>query len=681
MSHFRLLILLTCLSPIFPSSAQNVQELEETIIEGKAEELLQKAASASKGQTSSKELMERPFSRRGELLESVPGMIVTQHSGDGKANQYFLRGTNLDHGTDFGMYLDGMPINLRTHAHGQGYSDLNFIIPELVGELEYWKGNYYAPLGDLSSTGAARFKLVDALPQGILSSTFGAYDYTRTLVADSIQAGAGTLTVALEHQYYNGPWDLSSDATRWNGFARWHWENGRDKFNVTLMGYHGEWMSTDQVPQRAIDSGLIGRYGFIDPTNGGNSQRYSLSADWERVEGRVTTKANAYVGYYDLDLFSNFSYFTAGPGGDQFEQVESRWFAGAAASRDWRWDALGHEQRFSAGVNMHHDFISGIGLHQTTARQRTATVREDDIYQATYGLWSELEFKPTDWLRVIPGLRADFFHFNTRHSTLQENNGSLTKGLMSPKLAVIFGPWQKTELYLNAGMGFHSNDTRGVTLATDPATLLPTDRVDPLPRSYGAEFGIRNESIRHMVNTLSFWWLRSDSELIYVGDAGSSTAGPGSERFGVELSSYWRPTDWAMVDAEATWTAAALRGAATPSASIPGNVPVTLNAGFTLGKAEGFFGSLRARFFSPRPLTEDFADIRARESLQVNARVGYRRKNWEVSLDCLNLLNRQDNDIEYYYDSQLPTEAVPASDHHVHPVEPRMLRVSMTWRW
>jgi outer membrane cobalamin receptor len=195
----RPLVYLACLFSL-PLAAQNASEdateLKEIVIEGKAESLLGIATSASKGQTNAKELMERPFSRRGELLESVPGLIVTQHSGDGKANQYFLRGTNLDHGTDFAIYVDGMPVNLRTHAHGQGYADLNFIIPELVGELEYWKGNYYAQHGDLSSTGAARFKLVDSLPQGILSTTWGEYEYTRTLIADSIQAGAGMLTAA-----------------------------------------------------------------------------------------------------------------------------------------------------------------------------------------------------------------------------------------------------------------------------------------------------------------------------------------------------------------------------------------------------------------------------------------------------------------------------------------------------
>lgn len=657
-------------------------ELEEVVIEGKAESLLGIATSATKGQTSLKELMERPFSRRGELLESIPGFIATQHSGDGKANQYFLRGTNLDHGTDFLMYVDGMPVNFRNHAHGQGYADMNFIIPELVGELEYWKGNYFAQHGDLSSTGAARFKLVDSLPHGILSTTWGEYEFTRTLVADTIQAGSGLLTAAVEHQFYNGPWTLNSDATRWNGFLRWHWEGGMDKINITAMGYHGGWTSTDQVPQRAIDSGLIGRYGFLDPTNGGTSSRYSLSFDWTRQDGHATTRANAYVGYYDLDLFSNFTHFkdNASPVGDQFEQQEQRWFLGAELARDWRFDMMGREQRFTLGLQMRADWIDGIGLYGTTFRDRWKTVRKDDIFQASYGLYSELEFKPADWVRIIPGVRADLIHFDVQRSTLPENAGDLSKGMVSPKLALVFGPWKKTELYLNGGLGFHSNDARGVNIVTDPNTGAPADRVDPMVRTYGAEFGIRNESIPKLVNTLSFWFLRSDSELIYVGDAGTSEPGPGSERYGVELASYWRPNDWTMVDLEATWTDAHLRTADPRSGNIPGSIPYTLNAGITLGGQEGFFGSLRGRYFAPRPLHET-EDVEARESFQVNARVGYRRKSWEVALDVLNLLNRSDNDIEYYYESQLPGEGVPVADRHVHPIEPRMLRLSMTWRF
>lgn len=666
-----------------PAPATTItEELEEVVIEGKAESLLGEATSASKGQTSMKELLERPFSRRGELLESVPGIIITQHSGDGKANQYFVRGANLDHGTDFLIYVDGMPVNFRNHAHGQGYADMNFIIPELVGELEYWKGNYYAQHGDLSSSGAARFKLVDELPQGILTSTWGSYDYFRTLIADTIQAGEGKLTVALEHQYYNGPWDLPSDATRWNGLLRWHWEDARDHINITLMGYQGDWMSTDQVPQRAIDDGTIGRFGVIDPTDGGNSRRYSLSFDWRREEDRRTTRANAYVGYYDLNLFSNFTYFmdNAAPVGDQFEQEDQRWFMGGELAQDWRFDALGHEQRFTLGFQMRADWINGVGLYNTSRRDRFNEIRKDDIFQASYGLYSELEFKPLDWLRIIPGIRADIIHFDVQQSTLNENQGTMSKGIASPKLNIVFGPWAKTEFYVNGGFGFHSNDARGVNIVTDPAAMDFTDRVDPLVRTYGAEFGIRNESIPKMVNTLSLWALRSDSELVYVGDAGNSEPGPASQRYGVEIASYWRPTDWAMVDMEATWTDAHLRTAEPSSQEIPGSIPYTFNAGITLGGKTGFFGSLRGRYFGPRPLHEDL-DVRAKESFQVNARIGYRRENWEVAVDCLNLLNRGDNDIEYFYDSQLATEGAPVSDRHIHPIEPRMLRVSMTWRF
>lgn len=669
-------------APVPATEEGTPMELTEIIIEGKAESLLGEAPSASKGQTSMKELLERPFSRRGELLESVPGVIITQHSGDGKANQFFVRGANLDHGTDFLIYVDGMPVNLRNHAHGQGYADLNFIIPELVGELEYWKGNYYAQHGDLSSTGAARFKLVDELPQGILTTTWGAYDYSRTLIADTIQAGAGKLTMALEHQHYNGPWDLPSDATRWNGLLRWHWEDPTDKINITFMGYQGDWMSTDQVPQRAIDDGTIGRYGVIDPTDGGNSRRYSLSFDWVRNEGRATTRASAYAGYYDLDLFSNFTYFMDNPAplGDQFEQQDQRWFMGGELARDWRFDALGHEQRLTLGFQLRADWINGIGLYNTSRRDRFNEIRKDDIFQASYGLYSELEFKPVEWLRIMPGLRADLIHFDVQQSTLNENQGTMSKGIVSPKLNVVFGPWAKTEFYLNGGFGFHSNDARGVNIVTDPAAGTPTDRVDPLVRTYGAEFGIRNESIPRLVNTLSFWALRSDSELVYVGDAGNTEPGPASQRYGVELASYWRPTDWAMADLEATWTDAHLRTAEPSSQEIPGSIPYTINAGITLGGKTGFFGSLRGRYFGPRPLSED-VNVRARDSFQVNARVGYRQESWEVALDCLNLLNRGDNDIEYYYDSQLATEGAPVSGRHIHPIEPRMLRLSVTWRF
>jgi hypothetical protein len=655
-------------------------EMPEVVIEGKAESLIGIATSASKGQTSAKELLARPFSRRGELLESIPGFIATQHSGDGKANQYYLRGTNLDHGNDFSIFVDGMQVNLRNHAHGQGYADMNFLIPELVGQLEYWKGTYYAQHGDLSSTGSARFKLLDALPQGILSTTLGQFQYERTLIADTIKAGAGQLTVAFEHQFYNGPWQLPANAVRLNGFARWHWNDATDSVNVTLMGYHGQWKSTDQVPQRLLGS-VIGRYGNIDPTDGGNSQRYSLSFDWVHEGDNTTTRSNLYAGYYDLDLFSDFTFFMDNPvQGDQFEQQDHRWFVGGQVAKDWRWDAMGQQQRFTMGVQMRTDFINGLGLYNTTQRQRFNTVSLNDIIQDTWGMFMEAEIKPTQWMRIIPGLRGDVMHFDVTKSNIAGNSGSLVQGIISPKLNVVFGPWAKTEFYLNAGTGFHSNDARGVISTIDPATGLPSARATPLVRTYGAEFGIRNESIPKLVNTLSFWTLHSGSELIYQGDTGSSSPGPASQRYGVEIASYWRPNAWTMVDLEATYTDSFLITQNPSNQKVPNSIPYTMNVGITLGGAKGLFGSLRMRYIAPRPL-DQVVDVTSRESIQVNARLGYRYNNFEVALDCLNLLNRSDYDVAYYYASQLKTDAAPVNDVHVHPIEPRMFRLSVTWRF
>lgn len=654
-------------------------ELPPVIVEGKAESLLGIAPSASKGQASREELLLRPFSRRGELLETVPGVIITQHAGDGKANQYFVRGSNLDHGTDFAIFVDGMQVNLRNHAHGQGYADLNFIIPEMVAQLEYWKGNYFAFLGDLSSTGAARFRLVDKLDQGIATFTWGEYDFYRSLLADSTTAGPGTLTFALEHSYYDGPWELPQNSQRWNGMLKYHRSSGADTFSLTALGYRASWVSSDQIPQRAIERGSLGRFGFIDPTNGGESQRYSLSAAWERLDGDTRTHADVYAGYYDLDLFSNFTYFLNDPvRGDQFEQRDKRWFTGANAGRDWHFDAGGMRQRLGIGLQTYHEWISGVGLHLTQARRRFQTIREDDIYQGTYSLFTEIEWRFNDWLRINPGLRGDLFHSKVS-SDLAANSGSALNGIVNPKLGIVLGPWADTEFYLNGGLGFHSNDARGVTITRDPATGERLAAADPLVRTHGFEFGIRNQSVPGLVNTLSLWWLKSDSELIYVGDEGTSEPGPASQKYGIELASYWRPTTWAMLDLEATATYAELLD--EPAGRfIPGSVPYTLNGGLTLGKAEGFFAALRTRFFGPRPLIED-GSVESRESIQVNARLGYRKNNWEVALDCLNLLNRADNDIEYFYASRLRGESAPREDRHLHPIEPRMFRLSLAYHW
>ncbi|HEX2749032.1 MAG TPA: TonB-dependent receptor, partial [Verrucomicrobiales bacterium] len=686
-----------------PEAHPAPEALPDLVVEGKAASLLGIAPSASKGQSSAEELAQRPFLRRGELLEVVPGVIVTQHAGGGKANQYFLRGFNLDHGTDFGVFVDGMPVNMRTHAHGQGYADLNILIPEMVEQLDYRKGPYFADFGDLTAAGAARFRLWDALPQGMATLEFGEHDYVRAFFADSIQLstpstvtssgkdGKSTtsavsptsiLTYGLEYNYYNGPWDLAEHSRKWNGVLRYVWKDVDERFSITAMGYDGTWRSSDQVASRAIDRGIIDRFGNLDATNGGRSSRYSLMAEWEKkTADGGKWHADVWGGYYDLKLFSNFTGFLDDPvRGDQFEQSESRWQAGGTVRRDWEFQLGSAKEKstFSAGVDTRHDIIDDIGLYKTTARVRHDTVRVDDVYEGSAGVFALADLRVNDWFRVQPGLRADWFRFHTS-GAVAGNAGTVSAGLVSPKLSFIFGPWAQTEFYVNGGIGFHSNDARGVLTRLDPVSGDIVSPVDPLVRIYGVEAGVRTEAMSHWVHTLSLWYQKSDSELVYIGDAGTNEAGPGSTRYGLELSSYWRPNDWFTFDSEFTLTHGEFdEGQDT---DIPNSVPVSWSGGITLGKAEGLFGSVRGRFFGKRPL-EESGGIKSKVSFEVNAKAGYRKNNWEVAVECLNIFNRANNDIEYYYTSRLPGEPLAGFDDiHLHPSEPRSFRVMVTRRF
>lgn len=666
------------------SSSEDVVDLSdtslpETVFTGKAQNLLGEAPAASRGQSSAEELEERPFLRRGELLEVVPGMIITQHSGGGKANQYFLRGFNLDHGTDFGIFVDSMPVNLRTHGHGQGYADINFLIPELVEELDYYKGPFYSELGDFTTAGAARFRLYNVLPDGIARFTIGEDNYYRSLIADSFELGAGYLTLALEYNYYDGPWAKPDQLQRWNGFARYSLGDEFDYTNFTFMAYDAHWDATDQVPLRAIESGLIDRLGLIDPTVGGESSRYSLSMD-QRMEGESgITKTSAYVGTYDLDLFSNFTLFLEDPvNGDQFEQFDDRWFAGAQVSHlmpDFTF--LGRDAELTVGGQTHHDWIDGVALRKTSSREVISTVREDDVYEMNLSGYGEAVVFWNSWLRTQTGLRGDVYHFDVE-SDLAANSGSKWDTIVSPKAGVVLGPWNDTEFYLNGGTGFHSNDARGVTINVDPATGESVDGVDPLVRTYGAELGMRTQIMPSLTSTLAFWYLQSDSELVYVGDAGTIEAGDASERYGIEWSNYWRPRDWVYIDTELTVTESQF----IPSGDeVENSVPVSFSSGITLGHDEGPFASLRSRYFAPRPLSAD-GSIESKDAFQVNARVGYRRNSWEVALEALNLFDAEDNDIEYFYTSRLPREPLGGfDDFHVHPIEPQQFRLTFTYRW
>lgn len=684
----RLLLFATTLTGLLPVSAQHpvpssgpAELLEEVIVTGKAEDLTGIATSASSGRTGNEDLSRRPVLRRGELLEAVPGVIISQHAGGGKANQYFLRGFNLDHGTDFGISVDGIPANMRTHAHGQGYADLNFLVPEFIEGLEYFKGPFFASIGDLSTAGAARYRLYRELPQGIALFSAGEQGYTRMLLGDTWRLPAGSLTLGGEYSIENGPWRIENDFRRINGFARWHSGTEDNHLSITAMAYHGRWHSTDQIPLRAIRDGRIDRFDSPETTDTGESSRYTLSLNLLQTEGSTATSFDLWAGYYDLDLFSNFTYFLNDPvRGDQFEQKEGRWFAGAHIARRWNHGTGDRESHTTAGFETRHDFIDDIGLYLTERRRRFDTVRVDDVYEGSYGLYLEHERRLNPWLRAGAGIRGDLFTFDV-DSSLPANSGTRTAGIVSPKAHLVFGPWADTEFHLSGGLGFHSNDARGTTIRIDPATGESADPVDPLVRTWGLETGVRSSWLETVTFTTSLWLLESDSEFVYVGDAGTTEAGPASRRYGVESAVYWRPSSWFTLDGEYAWSHARFRSDAGGGRHIPGAVEHMATAGLTLGGAEGFYGALRARYFGPRPL-EESGRVRSKDSLTLNARVGWRKGKWDIAVDCLNLLDRDNNDIEYYYDSRLrgePAAGIPGV--HLHPAEPRQFRVSLSMRW
>ena len=637
---------------------------------------------ASAATISGAEVNAQPFSRPGEALEVVPGLIVTQHSGEGKANQYFLRGFNLDHGTDLAITIDGMPVNMRTHGHGQGYSDINFLIPELIQSVNVWKGPYFADKGDFASAGAVSIDYLNRLPKNLAELTFGSFGYRRALAAGSTAVGQGTFLAAFEDVRYDGPWDVPDHIRKLNGVLRYSQGTATDGFTLSAMAYSNGWNSTDQVAQRAIDQGIIGRFGSLDPTDGGVSSRFSLSSNWAHSSEYGQTKANAYVIRSSMNLYNNFTYYLDDPvNGDQFSQLDKRTVYGLNASHAFDVRVAGIETQTRVGLQTRGDDIN-IGLFKTFRRELLSTVREDSVREGSVALWADTTARWTDWLRTTVGIREDYFAGRVISDT-PENSGNAQASITSPKAGIVLGPWYKTEFYGNAGYGLHSNDIRGTTITVDPVDkVTPQDRVPLLVRSKGAELGIRTRAIEGLTSSLAVFVLDFDSELLFVGDAGTTEASRPSRRVGVEWTNQYKVLPWMRFDLDLAYTRARFTDVDPAGNFIPGAPAWIAAGGVTFGGDSGWFGALRGRYFGPRPLIEDDS-VRSQSSLIFNARAGYRFENGlRLQLDVLNLFNARTNQIEYYYVSRLPGEPIDGvADRHFHPAEPLAVRVTLAGKF
>jgi outer membrane receptor protein involved in Fe transport len=633
---------------------------------------------ASEGSATAKLIENRPVLRPAEILEFVPGVVITQHSGDGKANQYFLRGFNLDHGTDFATFVDGMPVNMPTHAHGQGYSDLNFLIPEIVRRVDYRKGPYFASEGDFSSAGTAHILLADRLAASAAQLTVGAFGYRRALLAASADAAQGNWLFALEAGENDGPWKNPEALRKWNGVARYSSGTADNGWNVTAMGYESHWNSTDQIALRAVESGALDRFGAVDPTDGGSTARYSLSGSLRRGDESGVTEFSAYAIRSRLDLFSDFTYFLDHPDtGDQFEQAERRTVIGAQASRKWssRWSGVDVAQ--TVGVQARRDRLDPVGLYDCVARNRVATTREDRVTQSSAGIYYQSAAQWNELFRTLAGLRYDRYRFDVASDTAR-NSGIVDSGIASPKLAAILRPWRSGELFVNWGRGFHSNDARGATLSVDPRTGEAADRVTPLVRSTGSEVGLRLEPRPGLQSSVALWQLRLASELVFAGDAGTTEASRPSRRRGIEWNNHYAAGEHWLVDLDVSASRARFTDEDPAGPYIPGSIERVVSFGVSAVDVGPWSGNLQLRYFGPRALIEDNS-VRSQATTLVNARLSYRiDPRWRISLDAFNLLDRKASDVDYYYASRLRGEPVEGvADIHFHPVEPRNLRLTL----
>ena len=661
-------------------------------------------SAASAGDVSQEELASQPLLRPGAVLENVPGLIVTQHSGEGKANQYFLRAFNLDHGTDLATEIDDMPINMPTHAHGQGYTDLNFLIPELVTDLHFKKGPYYVDEGDFATAGTVRLDLANEIAD---SATLGLGQdgYRRGLLLGSTGVGRATLLGAAELYHNDGPFDHPDDYNKVNGVLRYHQGTSSDFCTVTGMAYSGRWNSTDQVPERAIDDGLIGRFGSLNPTDGGTTSRFSLS--FNRIQRTDTDQVqlSAYVIRYKLDLWSDFTYYLKDPVyGDQILQHDDRVVYGFKGSKTWFASLWGLSMSNLFGVQARVDDIRD-GIDHTFERQYLSTQQNASVIEANGAVYFE---NTTQWapsLRTVLGLREDVFVFHVKDKMLNPdgtcnidsdplgcNTGNVRAYIFSPKLGIVLGPWDRTTYFLTIADGYHSNDARGVTRSGENPDAQP---VTPLTRATGAEVGLSTEPIARWHSNLDLFLLKLKSELVFEGDAGVTAPSGASTRTGVEWGNTFHINDWVHADFNAAFSRARFDhnvspddlGCSDASPSypctqtiaitgryIPNSPTNVIDAGLTAEHPSGWFGSLRMRHFGESPLVEDNS-ARSPAYTTLDLQLGYQRPGkWLLALDTFNLFDAKWNDIEYYYASRLRDEPAPRPDFVVHPGVPRTIR-------
>ncbi len=654
------------------SQANPDAPVEEVFVFGRGERQIGIAAAASEGSVGGTDLTVRPILRVAEMLEVVPGLIAAQHSGSGKANQYFLRGINLDHGTDFTTYIDDVPLNFRTHGHGQGYLDVNGIIPETVEHIDYRKGPYRADMGDFALAGAAILTTVQRYEHPFATAEMGAYGWKRLVAGGSADVGGGAVTLVGQWKTYDGPWEVPEDLHHVSGYGKYTTETNFGALDISLSGYTGTWRPTEQIPERAIGHifsqprlptvDCKDEFCAIDPTPSGLTTRFISSA----VLTGDAWHANLYSQFYNWHMGSNPTFFLDDPvNGDQILQVDRRWIYGGMYETNFE---LTPTVSVKLGAEGRYDDIQKVGVYHTVAEMIIAPISLHNVQEGSAAAYGEATWQPLPDLRIMGGLRGDAYSFDVKAIDPGSLSGSKDASIFSPKVGIAYEATDYLELYGNWGQGFHSNDARGVTTITPPVAALA--------KGTGEEGGARLQ-FGQFNFTATYWWLDEDSELVFVGDSNSVEPKGSSARNGIELVLFWRPYDWLAIDG--VWTHTNAKFLDSPGAdSIPGALEQAAELGIS-GVWPEYEASMRIRYIGPYALIEDNS-ARAEADMLINLRAAWKPGPFTISLELLNALDHAGKDVVYLYPTRLPGEPADGIDGRLSRAEePRTVRVGLKY--
>ncbi|MDN3493013.1 TonB-dependent receptor plug domain-containing protein [Winogradskyella sp. APC 3343] len=618
-----------------------------------------------------------PVNSSQEVLRKVPGLFIGQHAGGGKAEQIFLRGFDIDHGTDISLSVDGMPVNMVSHAHGQGYSDLHFVIPETVNKIDFDKGGYYAQEGDFNTAGYVNFKTKDYLKQNEISLSAGQFNTLRTVGLFNLMENTKNQNayVAMEYIGTDGPYKSPQNFNRLNLFGKYvMFSPENDKLTLTASHFTSRWDASGQIPQREVDNGNISRFGAIDDTEGGETERTNLNVTFDKyIDDNTKLSSNAFYSHYAFELYSNFTFFLEDPvNGDQIFQKEDRNIFGANAAISHTKFLGNTELVLTSGLGIRHDISDDVELSRTLNRSTTLeSIQLGDINQTNIDAFVNAEFE-FGKLKIAPALRLDYFKFlyndalQTEYETLSE-----TKTIVSPKLNFFFNAQDNLQLYLKSGLGFHSNDTR---------VVVANGGEDILPRSYGADLGTVWKPFPKLIVNTALWYLFLEQEFVYVGDAGVVEPSGKTRRYGWDFGLRYQMTDWLFLDTDATVTNARSIDEPDGENDIPLAPDFTLTGGLSFDDLNGFSGGLRFRYLDDRAANEDNSIV-AEGYMVTDFNINYSMKNITLGLAIENLFDVEWNETQFATESRLQNEAQSVEEIHFTPGTPFFLKGTISYKF